>query len=123
MQLDKHTFVYVKSFDNSTKTGFEFIMEKFNDDIMTEKLVAQSIAYDSLKKIWTMRSYSDRHIKGLKETMLWHGTSKDTTLDMRPEDFEIRDNAYSAMPMKILENNIAKARLRGTGELTDMLFE
>jgi lipopolysaccharide export system permease protein len=123
MQLDKHTFVYVKSFDNSTKTGFEFIMEKFNGDVMAEKVVAQSIGYDSVKKRWTMHTYSDRHINGLKETMLWHGLSKDTVLDMRPEDFEIRDNAYSAMPMKILETNIAKARLRGTGELTDMLFE
>ena len=52
MQLDKHTFVYVKSFDNVAKTGLEFIMEKFNGDVMTEKLVAQSIAYDSVKRFW-----------------------------------------------------------------------
>jgi len=123
MQLDKHTFVYVKSFDNTAKTGLEFIMEKFNGDIMTEKLVAQSIAYDSVKRVWIIRTFSDRHINGLKETMLWHGAVKDTVLDMKPEDFEQRDNAYSAMPMKILNNNITKARLRGTGELTDMLFE
>ena len=55
--------------------------------------------------------------------MLWHGVVKDTVLDMKPEDFEVHDNAYIAMPMRILNNNIAKARLRGTGELTDMLFE
>ncbi|MBS1531352.1 MAG: LptF/LptG family permease [Bacteroidetes bacterium] len=123
MQLDKHTYVYVKSFDNTSKSGFEFIMEKYNGDQLTEKLVAQTIQYDSVKRIWHIRTYSDRHVNGLKETMLWHGSTKDTVLDMKPEDFEIRDNAYSAMPMKVLDKNIDKARLRGTGELTDMLFE
>src|SRR5579863_1326958 len=123
MQLDKHTFVYVKSFDNSSKSGFEFIMEKYNGDNLTDKLVAQTVQYDSVKRIWHIRTYSDRHINGLKETMLWHGSTKDTVLDMKPEDFEVRDNAYSAMPMTILNKNIDKARLRGTGDLSDMLFE
>ena len=123
MQLDKHTFVYVKSFDNTLKTGYEFILEKFNGDNLLEKIVANSIAYDSVKRIWTMRTYSQRHINGLKETMEWHGNTKDTVLDMRPEDFEIKDNQYSAMSMSVLNKNIEKAKLRGTGELTDMVFE
>lgn len=123
MQLDKQTYVYVKSFDNTSKTGYLFIMEKFNGDDLIQKLVATNITYDSVKRIWKMRTYSDRHINGLKETMVWHGNVKDTTLDMRPEDFEVRDNQYSAMSMSVLNKNIEKAQLRGTGELTDMLFE
>src|ERR1700760_48322 len=47
MQLDKQTFVYVKSYDANSKTGYEFIMEKFNGDNMIRKLVANSITYDS----------------------------------------------------------------------------
>ncbi len=123
MQLDKRTFVYVKSFDSNSKTGYEFILEKFNGDTMIQKLVANSITYDSVKRIWSIKSYSDRHINGLKEKMVWHSTQKDTTLDMRPEDFEVHDNQYSAMSMSVLNKNIEKAKLRGTGELTDMLFE
>jgi lipopolysaccharide export system permease protein len=123
MQLDKHTFVYVKSFDSNSKTGYQFILEKFNGDNLVQKLVATTIAYDSVKRIWSIKSYSDRHINGLKETMEWHGVKKDTTLDMRPEDFEIHDNQYSAMSMSVLDKNIDKAKIRGTGELTDMLFE
>lgn len=123
MQLDKHTFVYVQSYYAASKTGSDFILEKFDGDNMTEKILANTITYDSVKRQWTMHEYSVRHINGMKETMLWHGASKDTTLDMKPEDFEIRDNAYSAMPMSVLDKNIDKARIRGTGELTDMLFE
>lgn len=123
MQLDKQTYVYVKSYDTNSKTGYEFILEKFNGDVMIRKLVANSITYDSVKKVWAIKMYTDRHINGLKENMLWKGVTKDTTLDMRPEDFEVHDNQYSAMSMAVLNKNIDKARLRGTGELTDMLYE
>jgi lipopolysaccharide export system permease protein len=123
MQLDKNTFVYVKSYDANSKTGYEFILEKFNGDVMIQKLVANTISYDSVKRVWSIKSYSDRHINGLKESMQWHGATKDTVLDMRPEDFEVHDNQYSAMSMSVLNKNIDKAKLRGTGELTDMLFE
>ncbi|MEO6850014.1 MAG: LptF/LptG family permease, partial [Mucilaginibacter sp.] len=123
MQLDKNTFVYVNSFRSDTKTGFTFVMEKFDGDVLKEKTVAQAVSYDSVKRKWTIKNYSVRHINGLKESMLWHGQSKDTTLDMRPEDFEYHDNLYSAMSMTTLNKHIVKARLRGTGELMDMLFE
>ncbi|MDB5135827.1 MAG: YjgP/YjgQ family permease [Mucilaginibacter sp.] len=123
IQLDKHTYVYVKSYNSIDKTGYMFIMEKFNGDEMKEKLVANRIIYDSVKRIWSIKDYTLRTINGIKEHMVWHGFTKDTTLDMRPEDFEIHDNAYSAMSMKKLNINIDKAQLRGTGELTDMLFE
>lgn len=123
MQLDKQTFVYVKSYDANSKTGYEFIMEKFNGDKMIQKLVASSITYDTVKKFWRIKAYTDRHIDGLKEHMTWRAAAKDTTLDMRPEDFEVRDNQYSAMSMSVLNKNIEKAQLRGTGELTDMLYE
>jgi lipopolysaccharide export system permease protein len=123
MQLDKHTFVFVRSFDPASKTGYEFILEKFNGDVMTRKIVASNVVFDSVKRVWTIKAYSDRQINGLKENMVWHGGSKDTVLDMRPEDFEIKDNQYSAMSMGVLNKNIEKAKLRGTGELLDMQFE
>jgi lipopolysaccharide export system permease protein len=123
MQLDKQTYVFLKTYDNTIKTGYQFTLEKFDGDKMTRKILAGSIVYDSLKRVWTIKNYSDRHINGLKETMVWRGATKDTVLDMRPEDFEVHDNQYSAMSMNLLDKNITKAKLRGTGELTDMLFE
>src|ERR1700760_2840038 len=40
IQLDKHTFVYVQSYDNTIHTGYQFILEKFDGDLLREKLVA-----------------------------------------------------------------------------------
>ena len=123
MQLDKHTFVYLQSYDNTIHTGYQFIMEKYNGDNLTEKLIASTILYDSVKRVWSLRNFSVRHVNGLREPMIWHVDRKDTVLDMRPEDFQVHDNIYTAMSMSVLNKNIDKAQLRGTGDLSDMLFE
>ena len=48
---------------------------------------------------------------------------KDTTLDMRPKDFEIYDNIYQAMNMRELNERIDKEETRGTGVMVDLKLE
>lgn len=122
MQLDKNTYVYIENFDNNQKIGYKFSLEKFNGDELKEKLVADRILWDSVKKHWTIENFSVRKINGLKETMT-SGMKKDTVLDMRPGDFEIYDNIYQAMNMKELNERIRKEKTRGTGVMTDLLLE
>ncbi|HEY1007263.1 MAG TPA: LptF/LptG family permease [Sphingobacteriaceae bacterium] len=122
MQLDKNTYVYIENFDNNSRIGYKFAMEKFDGDELKEKLVADRIIWDSVKMQWNIQNYSIRKIDGLKETMIY-GTSKDTTLDMRPVDFELFDNIYQAMNMKELNTRIRKEKTRGTGVMVDLLLE
>lgn len=114
MQIDKNTYVYIKSFDNVQKVGYTFIMEKFNGDQLVEKLMSDRIVWDSVKRKWSIENYSIRTVNGLKEKMTT-GMKKDTTLDMRPVDFQVYDNIYSAMSMKELNSRIEKEKIRGTG--------
>src|SRR3569833_592641 len=124
IQLDKHTFVYVQSFDNTIHTGYQFIMEKFDGDQLREKLMASAIVYDSLKRVWTLRGYTVKYINGLKEKWVDSTNhSKDTVLDMRPVDFIHYDNVYTAMSTKDLNRNIVKEKVRGTGAFKEMLYE
>lgn len=122
IQLDKHTFVYLQSYDSNVRTGYNFVLEKFDGDIMKQKLTAPRIVFDSLKKVWSIKDYQVRYINGLKEKMV-SGAKKDTALDMRPADFVLHNNMYNAMSMKELNTNIEKEKIRGTGVLNDMLFE
>lgn len=122
MQLDKDTYVYIENFDNTYKIGYKFAMEKFSGDELKEKLVADRIAWDSIKKKWNIQNYSIRKIDGLKEKMI-SGTTKDTTLDMRPVDFETYNNIYQAMDMKELNDRIRKEKIRGTGIMVDLKLE
>ncbi|RYE30775.1 MAG: YjgP/YjgQ family permease, partial [Sphingobacteriaceae bacterium] len=121
MQLDKNTFVYVQSFDGAQKTGYQFSLEKYDQDSLREKITATRVVYDSVKKVWSMMDYSTRYVNGLKEKML-SGTKKDTVLDMQPIDFQTR-NDLDAMPMKELNSNIEKEKIRGTGIMVDLLYE
>lgn len=123
MQLDKNTFVYVQSFNNSIHAGYNFVLEKFDGDELKEKLVASQIVYDSLKRVWSLKNPTIKYINGLKETYV-DKTNKqiDTVLDMRPTDFIVYDNAYIAQSTKELNKNIVREETRGTGALKEMLY-
>lgn len=114
MQIDKNTYVYIRNFDNIQKTGYNFTLEKFNGDKLVEKLMADRISWDSTKRKWSIMNYTVRTVDGLKEKMQKF-PQKDTTLDMRPVDFEIRENIYSAMSTAELTSRIEKEKTRGTG--------
>ena len=122
MKLDNKTYVYIENFDNKSKIGYKFSLEKFNGDKLQEKLVAERITWDSLKRNWKIVNYSIRKINGLEEKMIY-GTSKDTVLDMRPSDFEVYDNLFEAMTMRELNSRIEKEKIRGTGQLVKLELE
>ncbi|EHQ25175.1 LptF/LptG family permease [Mucilaginibacter paludis] len=122
IKLDEHTFVYMQSFDNASKTGYQFTLEKFDGDVLKQKLTANKIVYDSLKRVWSIQQFDTRYVNGLREKMV-HGEKKDTVLDMVPADFVLHNNIYSAMSRKELDNNIKKEEYRGTGVINDMLIE
>lgn len=123
IQLDKHTFVYLQSYDNASHTGYQFVLEKFDGDQLREKLVANTITYDSVKRIWQINGYNIRYVNGLKEKWVdGQGKKKDTVLDMRPTDFIVYDNVYTAVATSELNKSINKEKLRGTGALKEMQY-
>lgn len=122
MQIDKNTYVFIKNFDNIQRVGYTFIMEKFKGDQLVEKLMADRIVWDSVKTKWNIENYTIRKINGLKETMT-SGVKKDTTLDMRPVDFVVYDNIYSAMKTSELTDRIEKEKIRGTGVMQLLQLE
>jgi lipopolysaccharide export system permease protein len=121
MQLDKQTFVYMQSFDSNSHTGYQFVLEKFDGSQMKQKLTAARITYDSLKNRWSIHDFNVRYVNGLREKMV-AGVQKDTALDMRPADFVLHNNIYTAMSMRELNSNIEKEKIRSTGVINDMLL-
>lgn len=123
MQIDKHTFVYLANYDETTHLGYNFIMEKFNGDTLREKLIADRIQYDSLKRKWSLMQYSVKYVNGMKEQFIKSDAPKDTVLDMHPSDFIVYDNVYQAMSLSDLNKNIDKEKLRRPEYLKAIYFE
>lgn len=122
MQIDSNTYVYIDNFDTRRAIGYNFVLEKFDGNEMTEKIVADRISWDSVSNKWSIHNYSNRLISGLKEEML-KGEKRDTTLDMKPQDFETYENIFTAMGTKELNERIEKEEIRGTGMMNDLLLE
>lgn len=124
MKLDSNTYIYIENFDNKTNTGYRFSLDKFKGDQLSKKLIAETIKWDSLKRRWSLSNYTVRDIKDLKENMI-NGTvlSKDTVLDMRPDDFSAYDNVFESMTNNELSSKIKKEKIRGSGIMNDLLFE
>ena len=121
-QPHSQTYAYLASYNEATHTGLNFVLEKFDGDKMLEKLTAQSIVYDSLKRNWTIPVYDVRYVNGMKESMV-HGMNMIVNLDMHPTDFIVRDNVWSAISTRQLHKDIIKEKIRGTGLLLDMQYE
>ncbi|MBP3943103.1 LptF/LptG family permease [Sphingobacteriaceae bacterium WQ 2009] len=122
MQIDKNSFVYIDNFDNNRKVGSGFVLEIFKGDTLREKMMADRITWDSVATKWKIENYTNRIINGLNERMDT-GVSKDTTLDMTPQDFELYDNIFTAMNTDELNERIHKEEIRGTGMMTDLKLE
>ncbi|MFZ4863606.1 LptF/LptG family permease [Sphingobacterium sp. Mn56C] len=122
MQIDSNTYVYINSFDTKQSVGYNFVLEKFDGENMIEKLMAERVSWDSTASKWRMENYTNRIINGLHEEML-KGDSRDTTLDMKPQDFEVYENIFTEMTTKALNERIVKEEIRGTGMMSDLLME
>lgn len=122
MQIDSNTYVYMGTFETRSAVGYSFSLEKFEGDVMVEKLMADRITWDSVENKWGIHSYTVRYIDGLNERME-KGDRRDTTLDMRPKDFEVYENVFTTMTQADLEERIQKEETRGTGMLNELLLE
>lgn len=124
MKIDEHTYIYIDNFDNRSNIGYRFALDRFKGDVLEKKLVAEQISYDSLKRVWKLTNYTTRNIKDLKETMVYASSkTKDTVLDMKPDDFSVYDNVVESMTSKELSDKIKKEKIRGSGVMNDLLFE
>lgn len=124
MKLDNNTYIHIDNFDNKSKVGTRFSLDNFKGDVLTKKLVAEEIRWDSLKRSWKLVNYTIRDIKGLKETFTSGASlTKDTVLDMRPDDFSAYDNIFENLSNKELSEKIKKEKIRGSGIWNDLLFE
>ena len=84
-------------------------------------MTAETIKYDSVG-LWTVRNYTIRHFKGLKETMT-KGTVIDTLLNIDPRDFLISKNDEQTMTSPELKEYINKQKARGVANIKNFEIE
>lgn len=115
-QISPGTFIYMENFSLTTKVGYKFSLERFQNRELTYKIIADKISYDSIRKSWKLEHYFKRTINGLNETLL-KGTAMDTILPIGPKDFIEDIEEVKIMGYSQLRKHIAMKKLRGDADL------
>lgn len=116
-QIEPDMIVYFSSYNTRHDIGHKFSIDKFENGKLKEKLMSDYIKWDTILKKWKIVNYHIRTIDSLKETIT-KGTSIDTTLNMKPEDFRQRAKTVQGMNFQELNKFIAHQKMIGSGEIT-----
>lgn len=114
---------YIGRFENATKTGYRFSLDKFRGKNLVSRLTAQVACYDTLKQYnWKLKDYMIRDFDGMKEKIS-RGTSIDTVIPIEPKDFLISAQDQETLTTPQLSEYIEKQKSRGVANITAFEIE
>ena len=125
MQVDTGVVAYITYFDNVTKRGYGFSLDKFVDKKLVSHRTAQTITYDTLSErrcSWTLQQYHIRTLQGKREK-LESGAKLDTIIMMEPKDFFFVRNQQETMTLPQLNEFIDRQKLRGAAGISTFEVE
>ena len=123
LQIEEGVIVYIDRYTDHNKTGYRFILDKFEDKKLVSHLTARSIAYDTTAvNKWTIHDYTVRTFDGLKEH-IESGAKIDTVLPINPIDFLDFKNQQQMMTNPELTDYIDRQKKRGFGNTKEFEVE
>ena len=123
LEVDSGVIAYIERFEDYSKTGYRFSLDKFNDKQLVSHLTARSITYDTTAvHKWKIKDYMIRQMDGMKESIT-KGDRIDTTLFMEPADFLIMKNQQEMLTSPQLSEYISRQRQRGFANIKEFEIE
>ena len=112
---------YFESYNDATKKGYNFLLDKFENKELKSKLTAREIRYDTLQK-WMVSDYLIRNFEGMHEYII-KGEKLDTLLGIEPAEILISVGDQEQMTTTQLKKYIDKQKQRGIGNIIDFEIE
>ncbi len=120
--ISKNTYIFIQNFNFSNLTGNRFTAEKMVGTVLKEKLMADYIVYDSVKKIWHLHNVVIRTNDTVSET-LKKLPELDIAYPFAPKDLNKNDAIKEALTTPQLISYIATEKLRGRENLNTYYVE
>lgn len=121
VQIEKGVYVYVGNFDIKRKTAYKFSMEKFEDNKLTYKLIADKATYDTIDGSWEISNYIERHLAPAE--VMNRGETKDTTIMLSPRDLYNVKEEYEVMNLFEIRDHIKSLELKGADNMLPYQIE
>lgn len=113
---------YMGSYNNITKNGSRFSLEKFDEDKhLVSRLTARTIKWDTLYS-WRVFDYVVRDFQDGRE-FITKGRQLDTIIPFEPRDFLISKNDHEKMTTPDLSEYIVRQRNRGMANIKSFEVE
>ena len=119
------TIAYIQQYDNNSKTGYGFSLDKFENKKLVSHMTAPTIRYDSISEAryhWKAMNYKIRTLKGLREE-IQSGDVIDTLIQMEPMDLVFSSGQQETLTSSELRQYITKQTERGSSNVVQYEVE
>lgn len=125
LQVGKGIVAYIQHYDDKTKRGYGFLLDKFENKKLVSHMTANEIQYDTIsdsKYHWTATNWKIRDMKGMREHIT-SGSERDTTIMMEPADLVYSKGQQETFTSPELRAYISKQIDRGSGNVVQYQVE
>ena len=122
MQIKPGQFIYMQSYNTKRNIGYKFSMEQFENNKLQEKLFCNYIKWNESTENWTVHNYFIRKIDHLNEEII-EGDTLVLTINLHPNDFNVRRSMVETMNMFQLHDYIKEERMKGSKNLVFHIIE
>ena len=116
LQVGKGIIAYIQQYDDRTRTGYGFSLDKFEKKKLVSHMTAGTIHYDTISDSryhWRLNNYKIRTLKGLREEIKT-GNELDTLILMEPMDLVFSKGQQETFTSPELWAYIGKQQERGS---------
>lgn len=112
IKVGPESYAYLSRFFTTGNTGYQFTLETIRDGELLAKLSADRIEWDTAKNVWTLKNWRLRELEERRE-IYTVGELMDTTLSIRPQDFDVPENHHETLKLPELGRQIKILEERG----------
>ena len=121
LQIEPNVIMFIQNYNTQSNIGYQFTLERFDENRLVEKLTSENITWDTTKRTWHLKMWKRKFVDSVffvrnNATMFdlrTSGTDLDTALNIKPVDFENEEGKYDGMTIPELTEHIKKLRFRG----------
>lgn len=114
---------YFGRFDNTSKQGYRFSLDKFDGKAIVSRLTASAVEYDTTRQYhWRLKDYMIRDFDGMNERIR-KGITLDSIIPIEPKDFLISSNDQEMLTTPQLTEYIRKQKMRGVANIKNFEIE
>ncbi len=119
---DVNSYIGIRGYDTISKIGNGFFVQRFEKNKLAYNLRADNFNWDTISRKWKFDNVVERKLNGITETVKRYKTLL-MAYDFKPIDLRKDEYLKDQMPTPVLNNFIAKERLRGNENLSALLVE